>query len=42
VLAMAVTKPESIVRFYILEGVPIIELFYIAAIIERALAYRRS
>ena len=41
VLAMAVTKPESIARSYILESVPIIELFYIAAIIERALAYRR-
>jgi phosphatidylglycerophosphate synthase len=41
VLAMAVTKPESIARSYILEVVPIIELFYIAAIIERALAYRR-
>jgi len=41
VLAMAVTKPESPARSYILEGVPIIELFYIAAIIERALAYRR-
>ena len=41
VLAMAVTKPESSARSYIRQGVPIIELFYVAAIIERALAYRR-
>jgi phosphatidylglycerophosphate synthase len=41
VLAMALTKPESMVRSYVLEAVPIIELFYLAAIIERALAYRR-
>ena len=41
VLAMAVTRPESVARSYLLEAVPIIELFYIAAIIERALAYRR-
>jgi phosphatidylglycerophosphate synthase len=41
VLAMALTKPESMARSYLLKGVPIIELFYIAAIIERALAYRR-
>jgi len=41
VLAMAVTKPESIARSFILRGVPIIEVFYIAAIIERAVAYRR-
>jgi len=41
VLAMAMTLPESIGRSFILQGVPIIELFYLAAIIERALAYRR-
>lgn len=41
VLAMALTKPQSVARLYISEVVPIIELFYIAAIIERALAYRR-
>jgi phosphatidylglycerophosphate synthase len=41
VLAMALTKPESTARSYLLTAVPIIELFYIAAIIERALAYRR-
>jgi len=41
VLAMAVTKPESSARSYIRQAVPIIELFYVAAIIERALAYRR-
>lgn len=41
VLAMAVTRPQSIARSYVLEAVPIIELFYLAAIIERALAYRR-
>jgi phosphatidylglycerophosphate synthase len=41
VLAMALTEPESMARSYLLKGVPIIELFYIAAIIERALAYRR-
>jgi CDP-diacylglycerol---glycerol-3-phosphate 3-phosphatidyltransferase len=41
VLAMALTGPESMARSYLLKGVPIVELFYIAAIIERALAYRR-
>jgi phosphatidylglycerophosphate synthase len=41
VLAMALTKPESVARPYVVEVVPIIELFYLAAIIERALAYRR-
>jgi phosphatidylglycerophosphate synthase len=41
VLAMAFTEPESTARSYLLQSVPFIELFYVAAIIERALAYRR-
>jgi len=42
VLTMALTKPESVMRSHIAGVVPIIELFYVAAIIERALAYRRG
>src|SRR5215469_17144482 len=41
VLAMALTKPQSIARVHIGEVIPVVELFYVAAIIERALVYRR-
>ncbi|HTR63469.1 MAG TPA: CDP-alcohol phosphatidyltransferase family protein [Candidatus Binataceae bacterium] len=41
VIAMALGEPGSFERSLIGRVVPIIELFYIAAVIERALAYRR-
>lgn len=40
VIAMALGAPGSTERWLIERVVPIIELFYVAAIIERALAYR--
>ncbi len=42
VLAMALSRPNSIVREQVTGFVPVIALFYMAAIIERALAYRRA
>jgi phosphatidylglycerophosphate synthase len=41
VIAMALGMPGSFERWLIGSVVPIIELFYVAAIIERALAYRQ-
>jgi phosphatidylglycerophosphate synthase len=42
VIAMALGAPGSFERSLIVSVVPIIELFYVAAIIERALAYRKE
>lgn len=41
VLAMSLTTPASAVRTYMSGLFPVIELFYIAAIIERSLTYQR-
>ena len=41
VIAMALGTSGSVERSLIVRVVPIIELFYVAAIIERSLAYRR-
>jgi phosphatidylglycerophosphate synthase len=41
VLAFSLTKPDSLLRTHLTGVIPVVELFYIAAIIERALTYQR-